>query len=142
MHFLPPISHPCVTNCSVFVRYIRSLARCVKYDAKGGKSRSTFCKVAGTHAARLIYLFKLLNKYYQEPKPLTRSRINYLSLSIFYTHTHTLADDRFIMKHIKSIEISSFEQFAPHYLEHVNKALEEKVSLNPCTLRLQRLCPD
>ena len=31
------------------------------------------------------------------------------------------------MKHIKSIEISSFEQFAPHDLEHVNKALEEKV---------------
>ena len=31
------------------------------------------------------------------------------------------------MKHIKSIEISSFEQFAPRYLEHVNKALEEKV---------------
>ena len=29
------------------VRFIRSLARCVKYDAKGGKSRSTFCKVAG-----------------------------------------------------------------------------------------------
>ena len=28
-------------------RYIRSLARCVKYEAKGGKSRSTFCKVAG-----------------------------------------------------------------------------------------------
>ena len=47
-----------------------------------------------------------------------------------HTHTHTLlccVDDRFIMKHIKPIEISSFEQFAPHYLEHVNKALEEKV---------------
>ena len=47
------------------------------------------------------------------------------------TYTHILhychLDDRFIMKHIKSIEISSFEQFAPHYLEHVNKALEEKV---------------
>ena len=46
-----------------------------------------------------------------------------------YTHTqcHNNIDDRFIMKHIKSIEISSFEQFAPRYLEHVNKALEEKV---------------
>ena len=46
-----------------------------------------------------------------------------------YTHTqcHNIIDDRFIMKHIKSIEISSFEQFAPRYLEHVNKALEEKV---------------
>ena len=40
---------------------------------------------------------------------------------------HNFTDDRFIMKHIKPIEISSFEQFAPHYLEHVNKALEEKV---------------
>ena len=29
-------------------RFIRSLSRCVKFDAKGGKSRSTFCKVIGT----------------------------------------------------------------------------------------------
>ena len=36
-------------------------------------------------------------------------------------------DDRFILKQIKSVEISFFEQFAPHYFEHVNRALEEKV---------------
>ena len=47
---------------------------------------------------------------------------------IIHTQCHNnIIDDRFIMKHIKSIEISSFEQFAPRYLEHVNKALEEKV---------------
>ena len=28
-------------------RFIHSLTRCVKYEAKGGKSRSAFCKVAG-----------------------------------------------------------------------------------------------
>ena len=35
-------------------RYVRSLARCIKYDAKGGKSRSTFCKVAGIY---IIYYY-------------------------------------------------------------------------------------
>ena len=49
-----------------------------------------------------------------------------LASILLYAHT----DDRFIMKHIKTIEISSFEQFAPHYLQHVNKALEEKVGMN------------
>ncbi|XP_064389208.1 1-phosphatidylinositol 3-phosphate 5-kinase-like [Halichondria panicea] len=61
--------------------FICSLSHCIKYDAKGGKSRSAFCKVA---------------------------------------------DDRFILKQVKSIEISSFELFAPHYLKHVTKALEDK----------------
>ena len=39
----------------------------------------------------------------------------------------TATDDRFILKQIKSVEISSFEQFAPQYFEHVNRALEEGV---------------
>ena len=34
-------------------RFIRSLSRCVKFDAKGGKSRSTFCKVIGKLALPL-----------------------------------------------------------------------------------------
>jgi 1-phosphatidylinositol-3-phosphate 5-kinase len=62
-------------------RFIRSLSRCVKFDAKGGKSRSTFCKVI---------------------------------------------DDRFIMKQIKAVEISSFEQIAPLYFDHITSALESK----------------
>ena len=64
----------------------------------------------------------------------THTHVHVCTHTHTHTHTHTLThtllccvDDRFIMKHIKSIEISSFEQFAPHYLEHVNKALEEKV---------------
>ena len=36
-------------------------------------------------------------------------------------------DDRFILKQIKSIEISAFEDFAPRYLEYINKALDETV---------------
>ena len=39
------------------------------------------------------------------------------------------ADDRFILKQIKSVEISSFEQFAPQYFEHVTTAMEEKVCI-------------
>lgn len=38
------------------------------------------------------------------------------------------SDDRFILKQIKSVEISSFEQIAPLYFEHVTKALEDGVS--------------
>ena len=41
-------------------------------------------------------------------------------------------DDRFILKQIKSIEISAFEDFAPRYLDYVNKALEERVSISGC----------
>lgn len=36
-------------------------------------------------------------------------------------------DDRFIMKQIKNVEISSFEQTAPLYFEHITSALENKV---------------
>ena len=36
-------------------------------------------------------------------------------------------DDRFILKQIKSIEISAFVDFAPRYLEYINKALDETV---------------
>ena len=42
------------------------------------------------------------------------------------------ADDRFILKQIKSIEISAFEDFAPRYLDYINKALEEKVGATFC----------
>jgi len=36
-------------------------------------------------------------------------------------------DDRFILKQIKTIELSAFEDFAPRYLDYINKALDEKV---------------
>ena len=40
-------------NCALFYcipfSFICSLSRCIKYDAKGGKSRSAFCKVAGNY---------------------------------------------------------------------------------------------
>ena len=38
-----------------------------------------------------------------------------------------VADDRFIMKQIKTVEISSFEQIAPIYFDHITSALENKV---------------
>ena len=36
-------------------------------------------------------------------------------------------DDRFIMKGIENVEISSFEQIAPLYFEHITSALDNKV---------------
>lgn len=38
-----------------------------------------------------------------------------------------VTDDRFIMKQIKNVEISSFEQTAPLYFEHITSALDNKV---------------
>ena len=43
------------------------------------------------------------------------------------------------MKQVKSIEISSFELFAPHYLQHVTKALEEKVCVCVCVMLPKRI---
>ncbi len=40
-------------------------------------------------------------------------------------------DDRFILKQIKSIEISAFEDFAPRYLDYITRAIEEKVCTYP-----------
>ena len=45
--------------CVLSNRFIRSLSRCVKFDVKGGKSRSTLCKLIGeilnqTHAYTLL----------------------------------------------------------------------------------------
>ena len=96
-----------------FPSFIRSLSRCVKYDAKGGKSRSTFCKVSGKMATLCLVR---------------------ISICSFVICLYLFTDDRFIMKQVKSIEISSFEPFALHYLKHVTKALEEKVrGRNACT---------
>ena len=43
-------------------------------------------------------------------------------------------DDQFIMKQIKAVEISSFEQIAPHYFEHITTALESKVCTVLCVV--------
>lgn len=36
-------------------KFIRSLTRCVKFEAKGGKSRSAFCKVAGKNVITCLH---------------------------------------------------------------------------------------
>ena len=48
-----------------------------------------------------------------------------VTLAACYKLPHT--DDRFIMKQIKAVEISSFEQIAPLYFDHITSALESKV---------------
>ena len=57
-------------------------------------------------------------------KPSSLSKSASLSVSLCLS---LFADDRFILKQIKSIEISAFEDFAPRYLDYVTKALENKV---------------
>ena len=41
------VSRSPYSDMSVFIRFIRSLARCVKFEAKGGKSRAMFLKTYG-----------------------------------------------------------------------------------------------
>ncbi len=50
------------------------------------------------------------------------------ALQLFILHISIpIPDDRFILKQVKAIEISAFEDFAPRYLDYISKALEEKV---------------
>ena len=51
----------------------------------------------------------------------------HVCVDVHYLSIFCFLDDRFIMKQIKSVEISSFEQIAPQYFEHVTSALENKV---------------
>jgi 1-phosphatidylinositol-3-phosphate 5-kinase len=79
---------------------IESLARCIKWDARGGKSGSAFLKTRGT--SLLKYDIRVL--------------------------TH-LTDDRFIAKEISRAELQTMETFAPSYFDYMSSALTANVSI-------------
>lgn len=92
-------------------RFTRSLTRCVKYNAKGGKSRAMFLKTVGkdlTHCYRC---------WLQQKRVI---RLCYGSL--FST------EDRLILKQVQLVEITVFIEIANEYFQHVENALKEGVS--------------
>lgn len=80
---------------------IESLARCVKWNASGGKSGSVFLKTLGA-LRRLSTHILLTNEY---------------------------LDDRFIAKGLSRPELQAMETFAPAYFDYMSSAVEADVSI-------------
>ena len=81
---------------------IESLARCVKWNASGGKSGSAFLKTLG-------------NEKSIAPKLIAYSRF--------------ISDDRFIAKEMSRTEFQTMESFAPAYFAYMSSAVSANVSL-------------
>ena len=81
---------------------IDSLARCVKWNASGGKSGSAFLKTLGNKENNVA------------PQVITDLR---------------LPDDRFIAKEMSRTEFQTMESFAPAYFTYMSSAVSANVSL-------------
>lgn len=80
---------------------VESLARCVKWNASGGKSGSAFLKTQGA-----------------------RSRSSRSAVP-----ANAQEDDRFIAKELSRAELQTMETFAPAYFEYMSSAVAANVSL-------------
>ncbi len=78
---------------------VESLARCVKWDASGGKSGSAFLKTLGKNCS------------------VARG-----GLADF------VVDDRFIAKELSRAELQAMETFAPSYFDYMSSAVVANVS--------------
>jgi 1-phosphatidylinositol-3-phosphate 5-kinase len=81
---------------------IESLARCIKWNASGGKSGSAFLKTRGEY----IYI--------------------YLEKAILFPSDYFL-DDRFIAKELSRPELQTMETFAPAYFDYMSSAVSAHV---------------
>lgn len=88
-------------NCGCGTQFIESLARCVKWESSGGRSKVDFLKTRGASA---------FPRYLQ--CILTRA-----------------VDDRFIVKEISRLEMDALLRFAPAYFEYMSKAFFHGVRL-------------
>jgi len=80
---------------------IESLARCVKWDASGGKSGSAFLKTRGGFTTF------------------------YVDLELF--SSTFIIDDRFIAKEMSRAEVQTMETFAPAYFDYMSSAVSANV---------------
>lgn len=87
-------------TCQCDHTVIESLARCLKWDAAGGKSGSAFLK--------------------------TRGMCSILTSSCS-TNPFSV-DDRFIAKELSKSELDSMLNFAPAYFDYMSNAIASKVS--------------
>lgn len=84
--------------CDCEDSFVESLARCVAFDAAGGKSGSAFLKTKGE-----------CDKYHT------------------CVHG-SFVDDRFIAKEISRLEMDALTKFAPAYFDYTRKAFQGHVS--------------
>ena len=84
--------------CDCEDSFVESLARCVAFDAAGGKSGSAFLKTKGEFS-------DLLSCVLGSP-----------------------VDDRFIAKEISRLEMDALTKFAPAYFDYTRKAFQGHVS--------------
>ena len=80
---------------------IESLARCVKWNASGGKSGSAFLKTQGEHNSYFRYLILIL----------------------------TALDGRFIAKELSRAELETMGAFGPAYFDYMSSAVTADVSI-------------
>lgn len=85
--------------CNCEDSFVESLARCIQFDASGGKSGSAFLKSRGKVLARSFAMC-----------------INFICLY--------LIDDRFIAKEITRYEMDALTKFAPAYFDYTRKAFQ------------------
>ena len=78
---------------------IESLARCVKFDASGGKSGSAFLKTLG----------------------------EFVRVVVQDGGFSPIVDDRFIAKELSKTELQSMETFAPEYFDYMSSAVVANV---------------
>jgi len=79
---------------------VESLARCVKWNANGGKSGSAFLKTRGSSLLPPGYIVKYIS----------------------------FADDRFVAKELSRAELAAMETFAPAYFDYMASAFSADVS--------------
>lgn len=85
--------------CNCEDSFVESLARCIQFEASGGKSGSAFLKSRG--------------------KVLARSFVMCANAICLY-----LIDDRFIAKEITRYEMDALTKFAPAYFDYTRKAFQ------------------
>lgn len=85
--------------------FIRSLSKSVRWEARGGKSGSKFCKTMGKKSNSSIKLdsLRLLSLFFP-----------------FFWNT----DDRFVLKEMTKNDTSKFEYFAPNYFDYINQCFQ------------------
>lgn len=92
-------------TCGCDSTVIESLARCLKWDALGGKSGSAFLKTRGMGCCCL--------KSHEIP-------------------ADSLSDDRFIAKELSKSELDAMTNFAPAYFDYMSNAISSNVGVLLC----------
>ncbi|KAI5637490.1 phosphatidylinositol-4-phosphate 5-Kinase domain-containing protein [Phthorimaea operculella] len=115
--------------CDIEEGFIRSLAYCVPWAAKGGKSGSTFCKTKDDR-----YVLKEMTKpEWQQFLEFAPHYFNYVTTchqnkqpSLLGSTFCKTKDDRYVLKEMTKPEWQQFLEFALHYFNYVTTCHQNK----------------